>query len=525
MNRLHSVRIRTRLTALVVVAALGLLALTGLAALQLSGSTMEGRKAATRSVVETALGVVESYAAREQAGELTREQAQAGALDTLRTLRYAGEEYFWVNDDGPTMLMHPVKPELDGTDVSGLEDPDGVAVFVEFVRTVQADGAGFVEYQWPKPGEEQPQPKVSYVAGYEPWGWVVGSGTYVDDVHAAVRAEVASLALKALPLVLAVALLSLLVSRSITAPLARAVEVLRSGDLSRRLPEGSRNELDQLGGALNATLAGVGDVVAQVRAASGQLVAAAQRVSQGTEDIARTAGETGAEAAEAASAAGAISGGIETVAAGAEEMGASIREISHSANEAARVAGEAVSVAERTNATVAQLGESSAQIGTVIRTITSIAEQTNLLALNATIEAARAGEAGKGFAVVANEVKELAQETARATEDIARRVDAIQGDTGGAVDAIAEIGRIIDQINAHQVTIASAVEEQTATTSEMSRSVASTAEGGRGVSASVEAVARASERTAEGLGELRGAAADLLRTAGELDGALGRFRG
>jgi methyl-accepting chemotaxis protein len=205
-------------------------------------------------------------------------------------------------------------------------------------------------------------------------------------------------------------------------------------------------------------------------------------------------------------------------------MGASIREISHNANEAAKVAGQAVEVAAATTGTVSKLGESSTEIADVIKVITSIAEQTNLLALNATIEAARAGEAGKGFAVVATEVKELAQETARATEDISRRVEAIQGDTAGAVEAIAEISTIIGRINDYQLTIASAVEEQSATTAEMNRNVSEAATGSSEIAQNITGVASAAEVTTEGVAQSQQAVTELARMSSDLESAVSRFR-
>jgi methyl-accepting chemotaxis protein len=214
---------------------------------------------------------------------------------------------------------------------------------------------------------------------------------------------------------------------------------------------------------------------------------------------------------------------IQTVATGTEEMSASIREIAKNASEAARVATGAVKVAETTNTVVGKLGESSADIGKMIKVITSIAQQTNLLALNATIEAARAGEAGKGFAVVANEVKELAKETAKATEDISQKIDTIQSDTRAAVVAIGQISQIITQINEFQSTIASAVEEQTATTNEISRNVSDAARGSGEIAQNITGVARAAQGTSAGAGDTDRAATELSRMAAEMQRLVSQF--
>ena len=262
----------------------------------------------------------------------------------------------------------------------------------------------------------------------------------------------------------------------------------------------------------------------QVTESATVLASAAQELTSVSQQMAANAEETATQANVASAAAEQVSTNVNTVANGTEEMGASIKEIAKSANEAARVATSAVKVAEKTNATVAKLGESSAEIGNVIKVITSIAQQTNLLALNATIEAARAGEAGKGFAVVANEVKELAKQTAKATEDISRKIEAIQGDTKGAVEAIAQIGKIINQINDIQNTIASAVEEQTATTGEISRNVGEAAKGSSEIARSITGVAQAARSTTEGASNTKTSADELSRIALDLQKLVSQFK-
>jgi methyl-accepting chemotaxis protein len=320
--------------------------------------------------------------------------------------------------------------------------------------------------------------------------------------------------------------LGLFVVRQILTGLSKVSDVakaLAGGDLTVQSAIDSRDEvgrmaadLDHAIGALRRTMTAVGDNAVQLAAASEELCATGEQIAAAAEETSAQAGAVSASAEE-------VDANIATVAASSEEMGASIREISANSSEAARVAGEAVLAAEVTTATIGKLGESSAQIGNVVKVITAIAEQTNLLALNATIEAARAGEMGKGFAVVASEVKDLAQETARATGDIFQQVETIQANTVDAVDAIAKITAVIARISDYQTTIASAVEEQTATTSEVTRNVSNAATGARDISHNVSSVAQTAQTTAAAVSETQAATEDLARMSTDLQKLVAQF--
>jgi methyl-accepting chemotaxis protein len=323
-------------------------------------------------------------------------------------------------------------------------------------------------------------------------------------------------------------LVAIFLTRSITSAIVRMLaliqEIAGNNLAIADLKITSQDEIGQAGIALNRMKNNLHEVIQSIAGSAVQVASASEELNTTSQQITANSEETSAQADVVSKAAQAVSQNLQTVATGAEEMGASIKEIAKNATEAAKVATSAVKVAEDTTATVSKLGESSIEIGQVIKVITSIAQQTNLLALNATIEAARAGEAGKGFAVVANEVKELAKETAKATEDISRKIEAIQTDTKAAVDAIASISGVIHQINDISSTIATAVEEQNATTNEMSRNVSEAAHGSGEITSNIAGVAEAAQGTTRGATDTQKASQQLVETSTQLRRLVEQFK-
>lgn len=305
--------------------------------------------------------------------------------------------------------------------------------------------------------------------------------------------------------------------------LLSVVNAAAAGDLTAEITIKGDDAIGQMGAGLQRFIDDLRGNIISIGETALQLGGSAEELTGVSKEMGSNAEETSNQATLVAAASEQVSANVQTVATGIEEMGASIREIAGNSNEAARVAQQAVDVASKTNTIISQLGLSSSEIGKVVKVITSIAEQTNLLALNATIEAARAGEAGKGFAVVANEVKELAKETAKATEDISQKIDAIQKDTYSAVDAIKKISEIIGMISDTSNTISSAVEEQTATVNEIGRNVAEAAKGSGEIAQNITSVADAAQSTTRGASDTQRSALDLSKMASQLQKLIARF--
>lgn len=348
-----------------------------------------------------------------------------------------------------------------------------------------------------------------------------------ENSESSVRSSMLMLLGVAIAIGALVGLLSAFIARGILGPLNKTMHVLQAladGDLRNTVQVESSDEIGAMGQGLNQAIRGMAETVEAITSTAEQMASASEELSSTSQQMSANAEETSTQANVVSASAGQVNKNLQTVATGSEEMGASIKEIAKNAHESAKVATEAVRVADETNQTVSKLGTSSTEIGQVIKVITSIAQQTNLLALNATIEAARAGEAGKGFAVVANEVKELAKQTADATEDISQKIEAIQGDTKGAVTAINQISEVIRQVNDISNTIATAVEEQNATTNEMSRNVNEAARGSEEITKNIAGVAEAAQNTSHAANDSQKASQALAEMATQLRQLVERFK-
>jgi methyl-accepting chemotaxis protein len=538
-NFLSNISVRRKLDIYVVAFFIALMSVSAILLTEYRSTMFEDRKAKVLNLIETAYTSIDQQITEFKNGEITEDVAKQRALAVVRHLRYDNGNYFWINDLHPKMVMHPLKPQLEGKDLSEFKDPAGKFLFMEMVDVAKSTGAGFVDYQWAKPGEDPDKtfPKLSYVRVVPEWGWVIGTGIYVDDVDQAFMASL--IKMSAFVGVIFVLLYGLgwLISRNLVGPLARISEGLTWLADGRNVEVVDKNRRDEMGSMaealeyLNTKLAearemereqqemkaraekekkkAMRDLAENFDAQIGGMISA---LASASSELQTTAGgmrsiadETSQSSQAVAASSEEASTNVQTVASAMEEMSSSSAEIATQINNTKDRSNDTNRNANEANATVQNLDMLASNIGEVVLAIRDIAEQTNLLALNATIEAARAGEAGKGFAVVAEEVKKLATETSTKTDEIEAKISEIQGATKTSVDAMQRIISNISDIDDAIVTVSSAAEEQNAANREITQSI-------QKASSSVSSVADTITSVQAGAGET-GTSADAVFTA------------
>ncbi|KAA0581230.1 HAMP domain-containing protein [Azospirillum sp. B21] len=499
----------------------------------------EGYRNSIQAVVQTSLSIIKSYDARAAKGEFSREEAQTQAKAALRSLRFFGSEYMFGYEFDGTNVFHGVRADLEGTrKLADFKDSNGVLVIRGLIESAKSSD-GFLIYNFPKASGGDPVPKLAFAAIYEPWGWMIGTGVYIDDVDAAFRRTLLETLVVTLVASVLLGLFGFrLVSRiskglngistatgriakgdlatqvggterrDEVGALARSVETLRLSAVEaeelRRRHAALEQEAEQARRATMLRFADefentVGGLVRSVAESAGQLTHTSGAMSSGAEQTTRLM-DGAARAAET------TSGNVQAVAGATEELAASIREIAQQIAESTTGSARAVEDVRRTYALIEQLDGVARRTVEVVDLIRSIAEQTNLLALNATIEAARAGEAGKGFAVVASEVKNLANQTAKATDDVQAQIAAMTDATSSVVEAMRGVGGAIETVNNVASSISAAIEEQGAATRDISQNVNEAAQGVSSVSDSLNLVCSHATATGQASTEVAAAA-------------------
>jgi len=509
LNRLS---ILNKLALLTAASIFGLLAVSGYMAFDAKQHGRLAREKEVHNAVQSALGILNWAQQQEASGKLPKAQAQDLAKQAIGAIRYAGDEYIFISDlQSPAlMVMHPIKPELNGKPIPVDSGKPLLDIFADKVR---ASKGGFVEYLWPKPGKPDPVEKISFVQGFEPWGWVIGTGMYADDLRSDFLSQLAQMGLAVLVGAGLIGWLAWVISLSVSKGIGKAVRVVNAvahGDLTQSISPKGQDEVAQLLRSMASMQTSLSRVVAQVRQGSESVATASAEIAQGNNDLsARTEQQASA---------------LEETAASMEELGSTVRQNADSASSANQLAQSASTIAseggrvvEEVVTTMKDINESSRKISDIIQVIDGIAFQTNILALNAAVEAARAGEQGRGFAVVAGEVRALAGRSAEAAKEIKTLINA-------SVEKVEFGSNLVDQAGATMAEVVTSIKRVTDIMAEIS---AASREQSLGVSQVGEAVGQLDQTTQQNAAlveEMAAAAGSLKGQAHELVQAVAVFR-
>jgi len=496
---MHTLSLAAKLRIMAVGAATVMLAIATYSAAAFYQTALDLRLANTRTFVQSAVRIAEAQATKVRSGSLTVAQAQAQAAAEIGKLRYDGGEYVWINDMHPRMVMHPIKPDMNGQDLSAYADPQGKRLFVAFVETVRREREGLVDYLWPKPGKETPEPKRSYVAGFAEWNWVLGSGVYVGEVRqAALRFAAMSFGLGAAGS-LAVGLFAVLATRSLRRRLSvvdQSLQSIASGDLTFEVDTSAEDDIGQLMRSVGKARDGLCHLVREVQSSTECIASASSEIAAGSNDLSHRTEQTSSQLQGSAGAMAQLTSGVQHSAELADLARTQAASATTAATQGGGVVGEVVQTME-------QISASSRKIADIIGVIDGIAFQTNILALNAAVESARAGEHGRGFAVVASEVRSLAQRSAEAAREIKQLI-------GSSVERVDAGSRLVVEAGQSMQRIVASVQQVTTMVDEIAQSSQGQSRGLADVNASVGELDHMTQQNAA-LVEQSAASAEALR--------------